>query len=133
MNPNDFRPMTAADFIGPAADLAVVLETIARRSSASGAPVRLFLSGDPGIGKSALLDLFVARLGADRWSVTKLNGTQINVERLDEFARTLCYKELGGGFRVLRIEEVDKASAAAQVRMLTILDDLPERVAIVAT
>lgn len=132
MNPIDYKPSRPEEFIGPAKDLAVILEQIARRAVRSGGPVKLLIRGGPGIGKSALLDTFLETLGAGKWSVTKLNGTQLKVETIDDWARGCCLRDMYG-FRVLRVEEVDKASPAAQVRMLTVLDDLPAGSAIVCT
>lgn len=133
MNPINYKPGRPEEFIGPAKDLALVLNQIAKRAVRSGEAVKLLIRGGPGIGKSALLDPFLEDLGATKWSVTKLNGTQLKVETIDEWARGLCFRELLGAFRVLRIEEVDKASPAAQVRMLTVLDDLRDHAAIVCT
>lgn len=133
MNPLSFKPARASDFIGPAHDMALVLNRIVARSTPNGEPVKILLQGDPGIGKSALVDYLLPQLGADQWSITKLNGTQLTIDRLEDWARSLCYRELSGGYKVLRIEELDKASHAAQVRMLTVLDDLPAHCAIIGT
>lgn len=133
MNPVDYKPTRPEDFIGPARELAGVLQTIAKRSFKTGDPLRLLLRGDPGIGKSALLDPFLEEIGATKWTITKLNGTQLKPEALDEWARSLCFTSLYGRYRVLRIEEIDKAHFLVQCRMLTILDDLPKGAAVVCT
>lgn len=133
MNPIEYKPASPEEFIGPAKEMALILERIARRSVRSGGPVQLIVRGDPGIGKSALLDGFLGQIGVTKWSLTKLNGTQLKVETIDDWARGLCYRELGGGYKALWIEEVDKVNAFVQVRMLTVLDDLPDHVAVVAT
>ena len=133
MNPLDFKPTRAGHFIGPARDMSAVLDRIVARSTPKGTPIKLMLQGDPGIGKSALVDYLLPQLGADQWSVTKYNGTQLTIDRLEDWASRLCYRELSGGYKVLRVEELDKASAAAQVRMLTVMDDLPDHVAIIGT
>jgi replication-associated recombination protein RarA len=133
MNPINYKPLRAEEFIGPAKELSMLLEAIAKRSIRSGEPVKLLIRGDPGIGKSALLDPFLEQIGANKWTTTKLNGTQLKIETLDDWARSLCLRELMGTYKVLRIEEIDKANFVVQTRMLTILDDLPRNVAVVCT
>jgi replication-associated recombination protein RarA len=132
-NPTAFKPKSIHDFIGPARLTAEILNKLVARSAPVGEPIKALFHGDPGVGKSALVDYLLAKLGCDQWSVTKLNGTQLTIERLEQWASTLCYRELSGGYKVLRIEEMDKASAQAQVRLLTVMDDLPKHVAIVGT
>jgi replication-associated recombination protein RarA len=133
MNPINYKPKRPEDFIGEAKEMAMILERIATRSVRSGERIKLLLRGDPGIGKSALVEHFLEELGANRWTTTKLNGTQLKVETIDEWAGRLCYRELYGTYRVLWIEEVDKVNAFVQARMLTLLDDLPDHVAVVCT
>jgi replication-associated recombination protein RarA len=133
MNPTQYKPRRPDEFIGPAKDLAMVLERIAKRSARTNEPVKVVIRGEPGIGKSALVDNLIEQLGANQWTTTKLNGTQLNVDKIDEWASRLCLREIYGKFRVLRIEEVDKVNAFVQARMLTLLDDLPENVAVICT
>ncbi len=133
MNPTEFKPNKPQDFIGPARAVAAILERIVERSRATGAPIKLFLQGNAGVGKSSLLDYFLGRLGVSKWSVTKLSGTKVRIEDVDDWASRLCYLELGGGYKVLRIEEMDRASHTARARLLMCLDDLPHHVAVVCT
>jgi len=133
MNPTNYKPQRPEDFIGPAKDLAVLLETKAKKAVRSGDPLKIMIRGEPGIGKSALCDRFLAELGANKWTTTKLNGTELKVDTIDEWASRLCYRELYGTYRVLRIEEADKVNAFVQARMLTLLDDLPDHVAVICT
>ena len=133
MNPTSYKPRKPEEFIGPAKDLAVVLERIAKRAGRSGEAIKILIRGEPGIGKSALAEGFVEGLGANKWTVTKLNGTQLKVETIDDWAGRLCFRELYGNYRVLWIEEVDKVNAFVQARMLSLLDDLPDHVAVVCT
>ena len=133
MNPLKYKPQRPEEFIGPAKELAGILERIAKRAVRSGEPIKLLIRGEPGIGKSALAESFLEELGANKWTTTKLNGTQLKVETIDDWASRLCFRELYGNYRVLWIEEVDKVSALVQTRMLTLLDDLPDHVAVVGT
>jgi len=111
----------------------MVLERVSIRSIKSGEPVKVIIRGDPGIGKSALVDAFIEQLGANKWTTTKWNGTELNVDRINDWANRLCFKEIYGNYRVLRIEEVDKVNPVVQARLLTVLDDLPSNVAIIGT
>lgn len=133
MNPIEYKPLRPDEFIGPAKDLAMVLERIAKRSVRRGDPVKLIIRGEPGIGKSALVESFLDQIGANKWTTTKLNGTELNVEMISDWSRRLCFSELYGKYRVLWIEEVDKVNAFVQARMLTLLDDLPPNVAVIST
>jgi replication-associated recombination protein RarA len=131
-SPLNFKPKTVAEFIGQARLTALTIDKLIGRSK-NGQPIKVLLTGEPGIGKSALADYLTSKIAPEHWSVTKLNGNQLSIDRLDGWAQTLCYRELSGGFKVLRIDELDKSSNAAQVRLLTVLDDLPEHVAVIAT
>ena len=133
MNPIDYKPKAPEDFIGEAKDLALILERIAVRAVKRGGPVKLMIRGNPGIGKTALLKTFLEQIGVSKWSLTKINGADLTVEKINEWTRGLCFAELYGNYRALWIEEVDKVSSVVQVRMLTLLDDLPDHTAIVCT
>lgn len=133
MNPTEFKPGSVRDFIGPARKTAKTLDAIVARCKSTGAPIRIMIQGDPGVGKSALIDYLLAKLGVRKWSVIKLSGTQLRLEDVEEWSSRLCYLELGGGYKVLRIEEIDRASHTARARLLMVLDDLPHHVAVVCT
>src|SRR5437870_2718380 len=95
MSPIDYRPRAASDFIGPAAVLARTLSQVVARTKAKGAPIKILIHGDPGIGKSALHDLLTSQIAEQKWSVTKLNGVQFKKEVVDDWASRLCFRELG--------------------------------------
>ena len=130
--PCSFRP-NDGDFIGPARDLLRRLQGIALRSKSTGEPIKLLLQGDPGVGKSSLAGRFIECIGANKWTTTKLNGTELTVEEISEWAGRLAYREIYGDYRVLWLEEVDKVNKTVQTRLLTVLDDLPDHVAVVCT
>jgi replication-associated recombination protein RarA len=133
MNPIDYRPQSIEDLIGDAQRMAKTMRAVIARSKADGTPIKVFLQGEPGIGKSACLDLFCREIGADKWSVTKFNGTQLKIDAIEDYARGLHFKDIFGGYRVLRIEEVDRCNQIVQARMLTLLDDLPSHTAVICT
>jgi replication-associated recombination protein RarA len=133
MLPSTFQPKSASDFIGPARAQAEQIARLLALAKPTGDPVSVLILGPPGIGKSELAEHFVRCSGASKWSVAKFNGTQVKIEEVEELARKLHYRDLFGDYRVIRIEEVDKVPAVAQVRLLTLLDDLPPHNAIVCT
>lgn len=130
----DFLPQCAEDLIGDARDTALMLEKAVRLSRANdNAPLAFLFAGEPGLGKSALAAYFQYLLGVDKWSLTKLNGTEVKIEKVPELANSIHYKTLFGEWRLIRIEEADNIPQVAQVRFLTLLDELPNATAVVCT
>ena len=133
MLPSAYKPIAPADFIGPAQKVADLIDKLLANALPSGSPLKLLLLGRPGVGKTELANYFMARLCCDRWHTTVLNGTQVKIEAVEELAASLRYRELFGQYRLIRIEEVDKVPVVAQVRLLTLLDDLPGHAAVLCT
>jgi len=133
MLPSTYRPHKIEDFVGPARAKAEFITRLVTLAQDTGDPIRLLILGKPGIGKSALAEFFVRTTGASQWSVSKFNGTSFRIDDVERLAGDLHLTDMFGGYRVVRIEEVDKVPTVAQVRMLTLLDDLPPRTAVVAT
>ena len=52
---------------------------------------------------------------------------------MEEIAQDLNYRDMFGAYRVIWIEEADAVPPVAQVRLLTLLDDLPNGCAMVCT
>lgn len=141
-----FVPKCADDFIGDnvierqsgnltgARAIAMHIEKVVRLSKNNGnASIKMLLNGKPGLGKSLIAVYLRQLLGCDQWSTEKLNGTQVKMEVIEEIARRLHYKSLFSTYRMLWIDEADEIPRAAQVRFLTLLDDLPSGVAVVCT
>ena len=96
-------------------------------------PLKYLLNGRPGLGKSALVAYLQQRLDCNQWTTIKLNGTQCKVELIEDIARQLAGTSLFGDWRLLWIDEADAIPPVAQVRFLTLLDDLSPGVAIACT
>jgi len=131
--PSSYKPKTPDDFIGPARPVAVSLDRLLASVLPQGTPLKVLILGKPGIGKTELANYFMRRVNCDRWHTTLLNGTQVRIELVEELAASLHYRELFGQYRLIRIEEVDKVPVVAQVRLLTLLDELPNQTAVVCT
>jgi DNA polymerase III delta prime subunit len=139
MNPNQFIPLTAADFIGPARQVATLLDRMIQKRAPQGLPFRLLLKGPPGTGKTALAFWLANQLAMERgvhaasphphqanpptnFSLTHLNGARVNVELVDSLTRDLAYTPMFGHYKSLIIDEADAIPAAAHVSLLTYLD-----------
>jgi DNA polymerase III delta prime subunit len=57
--------------------------------------------------------------------IESVNGRNATIERVRAWQESLPYRALGGGFRVIIINEGDELPAAAQDALLTVLDELP--------
>lgn len=137
-----FTAQSAVDFVGAtvtqnssgARAVAQHIDAIVAQSrAANNTPIKLLLNGKPGVGKTALALYLQTLLACDKWSTTKLNGTQVKIELIEELARSLHYKGLFGDYRLVHIDEADEIPRVAQVRFLSLLDDLPNGVAVVCT
>jgi replication-associated recombination protein RarA len=106
----------------------VQLSNLNRRS-----PLKYLFNGRPGLGKSALVAYLQHLLGCNKWTTIKLNGTECKVEMIHEIVPQLGGTSLFGDWRLLWIDEADAIPPVAQVRFLTLLDDLPRGVAVACT
>lgn len=118
---------------GPASRIHRSLESKVERARSSGSPLRLFFSGSPGVGKSATAALLARRIAGHELGIEKINGADVGADTVRHWREHFTTASMFSDWRVLVIEEADKVSAQAQVLMLTLLDDLPPRRAILCT
>jgi replication-associated recombination protein RarA len=128
--PSMYRPTTEAQFIGPARRFAAALSSLARAAGRD--PIAVLLWGAPGIGKTALATHFARSFPGDS-NVVTYNGTQLGIDEVEQIGRDLRFRDMFGRRRIWQIEEVDQVTAKAQIRLLTILDNLPQDTAFVCT
>jgi hypothetical protein len=112
--PSKFIPASANDFIGAgdfgAATAARMIESLVAQAQANHcASMAILINGKPGIGKSALARWLIHDvLRCSKFSVTRLNGTQVNLERVEDIAANLPYRDLYADYKVLWVEECDR-------------------------
>lgn len=135
MKPSKYKPTKPEEFIGPAREIAGLVQKLAASARADGnEAIKILFNGDPGIGKSELANFLALCLGCvDKHSRIKYNGTKVNVDVVDEIARSCQYRSLYGDYNFIWIDEADKIPPTAQVRFLTLLDDLGDGCAVVCT
>ncbi len=115
--------------IGPAAS---VLEA-ARAFFQSVDRGSLLLNGNPGVGKTALSDQLALQLTGNRYAIEHINGQSLGIELVRSWRERGCYGNLFSDWTVKRIDELDHASSSAVAELLSYLDYLPPRTAIIAT
>ncbi|MEA3207841.1 MAG: hypothetical protein QOE70_898 [Chthoniobacter sp.] len=93
----------------------------------------VLLHGDPGVAKSHTLDLLALELTGSKFAVEQVNGQSVSVDVVRGWRDRGSYGNLFSKWSVKRIDELDKASDAAQAELLSWLDYLPPHYAVLAT
>jgi replication-associated recombination protein RarA len=88
--------------------------------------------GPPGVGKTSMAQAMAEEMGAE---FHHLGSQKCNIETLEQVCRTCEYIPLNGGFHFILIDEIDSASKAAQLSLLSRLDSTnsPKRTVFVFT
>lgn len=132
-SPSTYTPRAPSDFIGPAAKLATMLARKAENARANGQPIRILLHGDPGMGKTALANMLAGMLSNHPTQIERVNGQDVGIQLVRQWHASFPYLHLGGGYRVIIVNEVDTVTPAAQDLLLSILDELPSHWAFIGT
>ncbi len=131
----NFAPKTLDAFVGEhstdkgagaRATAAQIERAFALATAAGRQPQKLLFPGDPGVGKSLMVKFIQHLTGCNKWSTSKFNGTQCKIETVEQIAHELAMTNLFGDWRMVWIDEADAIPTVAQVRFLTLLDDLPK-------
>jgi hypothetical protein len=125
--------MIALEFplIGPAASVLGAARELRKREST--APLAILCEGNPGVGKSHLLDLLALELTKSPFAIERVNGQSLGIDLVREWRERAAYGNLFSDWTVKRIDELDEASASATNELLTYLDYLAPRHAVLAT
>lgn len=115
--------------IGPAAKAYEVIKTLASQRGS----LAVLLEGNPGVGKSHLLDKLALELTGSKFAIEHVNGQSLNIQLVREWRERACYGNLFSDWTIKRIDELDLASPAATAELLSYLDYLQPRMAILAT
>lgn len=115
--------------IGPAASVLGAARGLAQKPG----PLAVLCEGNPGVGKSHLLDLFALELTKSPFAIERVNGQSLGIEVVREWRERAAYGNLFSDWTVKRIDELDLASGSAMAELLSYLDYLTPRHAVLAT
>lgn len=85
-------------------------------------PLKLLISGAPGIGKTSLVNMIARTLASHPVGIEDVNGKEVGLELAREWTRSLAYGSLFGSWSVKVVNELDRCSKDAQDMLLTYLD-----------
>lgn len=132
--PDQFKPASPADLIGEASRLAAsTLKRIAQLKADTSATIKLCFYGEPGCGKTTILNLAAAALASERLDVEEVNGRDLTIDRVRDWMASASVGSLFGGWRIKIINEMDLVPIVAQDLLLTYLDTLPAGIAVLGT
>lgn len=116
--------------IGSAVSTLETVRALARRHDR----LAVLVHGEPGVGKSHLLELLAGELteGADV-AVERVNGQSLSVDLVRQWRERGQYGNLFARWTVKRIDELDLASSSARAELLSLLDYQSKGGAILAT
>jgi replication-associated recombination protein RarA len=121
--PTCFIPSCPADFVGQAGKVAEVLLRKAERLRANpDQPLKLLISGAPGIGKTSLVNLIARTLARHPAAIEDVNGREVGLDLARDWTRHLGYGSIFGSWSIKVVNELDRCSKDAQDLLLTYLD-----------
>ncbi|MBN8459407.1 MAG: AAA family ATPase [Verrucomicrobia bacterium] len=121
--PTCFVPSCPADFVGQAGKVAeVLLRKAERLRMHPDQPLRLLVSGAPGIGKTSLVNLIARTLASHPAAIEEVSGLEVRLDLAREWTRSLAHSTLFGPWSVKVVNELDRCSKDAQDMLLTYLD-----------
>jgi DNA polymerase III delta prime subunit len=127
--------MKPKDFIGKSGKIAALLFNQIPKLTAPGCPImdrRYLFTGKPGLGKSAIAEMFGQALVTHPLGVETVNGQSCSVDRIREWQFNGQFAPMFG-MRVQIVDEIDAASSAAHNELRTYLDKLPNKTVFIGT
>lgn len=132
--PSCFVPVCPADFVGPAGRAAdMLLRKAAALRATPDRPLKLLVSGAPGIGKTSLVNLVAGALTSHPTAIVDVNGRELGLDLVRDWLRGQAFGSLFGGWSVVIVNELDRCTRDAQDLLLTYLDRLRPGQALLAT
>ena len=100
----------------------VLLRKAERLRTNSDQPLKLLITGAPGIGKTSLVNLIAHTLASHPVAIEDVNGKEVGLDLAREWTRSLAYGSIFGSWSVKVVNELDRCSKDAQDMLLTYLD-----------
>ena len=121
--PTCFVPSCPADFVGQAGKVAeVLLRKVERLKATPDQPLKILISGAPGIGKTSLVNLIARTLASHPAAIEDVNGREVGLDVARDWTRSLAYASMFGPWSIKVVNELDRCSKDAQDMLLTYLD-----------
>ncbi|MGA8234593.1 MAG: AAA family ATPase [Candidatus Acidiferrales bacterium] len=109
-----YRPRSVGEFVGLPKAKRVLAKFVANPY-----PCSFLFFGPTGVGKTSIAQATAHEVGAE---FHHLGSQKCNIENLEAICRTCQHVPLMGGMHFVLIDEVDSASKAAQLALLSKLD-----------
>lgn len=127
--PKSHRPENVGveGFIGPAKDIAALFrDKLVPRYKEAKVPAFFLLWGEPGVAKTSLGKYAMKLFGVEGFNQVDYSGTDMTLERVQNFAQDLRMPSMFEGFRGYLFDEIDAMPRVAQVRFLKLCDDVAD-------
>lgn len=122
-SPTCFVPSVPGDFVGHARKVAELLMRKAERiKDAPDQPLKILISGAPGIGKTSIVNMIANALAYHPAAIEDVNGRDLSLDLAREWTRNLAYGSLFGSWSIKVVNELDRCSKDVQDVLLTTLD-----------
>ena len=102
----------------------VLLRKAERLKATPNQPLKLLISGAPGIGKTSLVNLIARTLVSHPAAIEDVNGREVGLDVAREWTRSLAYASMFGPWSIKVVNELDRCSKDAQDMLVTYLDRL---------
>lgn len=133
-NPADYRPATPQDLVGKPSELATAVVAAATHAKhQSNSTFKVLFYGEPGTGKTTIANMVATCLANERMDIETINGRNLTIDVVRDWQKNNCYGSMFGGWKVKIVNEMDLVPMAAQDLMLSYLDEVSTKTAIIGT